>query len=85
VVKNSNTGPTAAPLESVNAKALILDTAAHVSVTQVYVNNSQWTVDAQYIFPLHESAAVSAFEAIVDGRVVKGVVQEKKGEFLQWH
>ncbi|CAG8794536.1 12569_t:CDS:2, partial [Racocetra fulgida] len=44
-----------------------------------YKNVEKNTIEAIYKFPLHEAAAVCAFEAEIDGKKkVKGIVKEAK-------
>ncbi|KAJ3177499.1 hypothetical protein HDU85_005866 [Gaertneriomyces sp. JEL0708] len=69
---------TALPLQRVHVQGEILDTAAKVDLTQVFLNTSNKTEEVIYKFPLHEGAVVSAFEATVGTTVIKGVVKEKE-------
>ena len=50
-----------------------------VSIIQTYKNVENYTIEAQYKFPIHEAATVCEFEAEIDGqRKVKGIVKEAK-------
>ena len=49
---------------------------------QVYVNNSKPDVEAKYIFPLDDAAAVCGFEAFINGKHVIGKVRSKTNEIL---
>jgi hypothetical protein len=49
-----------------------------VTISQTYKNVEKDTIEAQYKFPINESAAVCGFEAEIDGRKIKGVVKEAK-------
>ncbi|KAI8996135.1 vault protein inter-alpha-trypsin domain-containing protein [Gaertneriomyces semiglobifer] len=69
---------TVLPLQRVHVQGEILDTAAKVHLTQVFLNTSTKTEEVVYKFPLHEGAVVSAFEATIGTTVIKGVVKEKE-------
>ena len=45
---------------------------------QRYKNNNSFPIEAIYVFPVDEGAAISGFEARVGERLVKGVVKEKE-------
>ena len=47
-------------------------------VTQKFINTSQNRVEAIYLFPLPDEAAVDRLVMIVGGRVIEGKVQEKQ-------
>ena len=47
-------------------------------VLQSYRNNSYETMEAKYVFPLDQSAAVCGFEAFINDKHVVGVVKEKE-------
>lgn len=47
-------------------------------LAQVFENTERQTIEAHYIFPMDAGAAVNGLEIKVDGRVIKGVVQEKE-------
>ncbi|CAG8664095.1 18057_t:CDS:2, partial [Racocetra fulgida] len=49
---------------------------AEVVISQTYTNVENDTIEAIYKFPTHESAAICAFEAEIDGKKVKGIVKE---------
>jgi hypothetical protein len=69
------------PLAGVSIDAAIRSFCAQVVVTQRYVNHEATPIEAVYIFPLDEGAAVSAFEAVVDGTLVVGEVHERDKAF----
>ena len=50
---------------------------AEVSLTQVFANNHAEPLEATYIFPLPDRAAVTAFRLEAAGRVVEGVLRER--------
>jgi Ca-activated chloride channel family protein len=69
------------PLSGVSVAAEISNFCARVSVTQRYVNQESTPIEAVYVFPLEEGAAVCGFEAIVDGTLVIGEVKEREQAF----
>jgi Ca-activated chloride channel family protein len=52
----------------------IQDQVAVTHVDQVFYNPNQWTVEGDYIFPIPQEAAISAFTLWVDGKPVEGKV-----------
>lgn len=66
------------PLRSVHVKAKLVDLAAEVVVFQEYVNDGRESIEAKYVFPLNDSAAVCGFEAFINGKHVVGEVKEKQ-------
>ena len=72
------------PLTGVSVEAEISSFCARISVTQRYVNRESTPIEAVYVFPLDEGAAVCAFEAIVDDTVVVGEVKEREEAFRMY-
>ena len=72
------------PLTGVSVEAEISSFCARISVTQRYVNRESTPIEAAYVFPLDEGAAVCAFEAIVDDTVVVGEVREREDAFRMY-
>ena len=68
-------------LAGVSVDAEISSFCARVVVTQRYVNREAQPIEAVYVFPLDEGAAVCGFEAIVDGTLVVGEVKEREDAF----
>nr|XP_020145872.1 poly [ADP-ribose] polymerase 4 [Microcebus murinus] len=66
------------PLEDVHIKGRIIDFVAQVVVFQTYTNQSPVPIEAKYIFPLDEKAAVCGFEAFINGKHIVGEVKEKE-------
>ena len=66
------------PLAGVSIDAEISNVCARVTVTQRYVNRESTPIEAVYVFPLDEGAAVCGFEAIIDGTLVVGEVKERE-------
>jgi Ca-activated chloride channel family protein len=76
-----NASEIAVPLAGVSIHAEIAGACGRVTVTQRYVNRETTAIEAVYLFPLDERAAVCGFEAIVDGTLVVGEVQERDQAF----
>ncbi|MFN7989449.1 MAG: VIT domain-containing protein [Thermoanaerobaculia bacterium] len=72
---------TPVPLLGVSVEAELKGFAARVTLSQRYRNDGEQPIEAVYVFPLDESAAVCGFEALVDGTVVVGKVMEKEKAF----
>uniref|UniRef100_A0A665X4P0 Poly [ADP-ribose] polymerase n=1 Tax=Echeneis naucrates TaxID=173247 RepID=A0A665X4P0_ECHNA len=49
-----------------------------VIIFQTYTNMSSLPIEAKYVFPLDDSAAVCGFEAFINGKHVVGKVKEKE-------
>lgn len=64
-------------LDDVHVDAVIVDRMVEVTINQKYVNREGRPIEAVYIFPMDEKAAVCSFEAEVDGRRIVGEAQEK--------
>ena len=71
----------AVPLTCVSIEAEINGFCARVAVAHRYVNREKTPIEAVYVFPLSEGAAVCGFEAVVDGTLVVGEVQERDQAF----
>ncbi|MEV4108803.1 VIT domain-containing protein [Nonomuraea sp. NPDC049695] len=65
------------PLESVDVAADIAGLIAGVEVTQGFRNPFDVTLEATYVFPLPDRAAVTGFRMEADDRVVEGVLKER--------
>ncbi|XP_023580605.1 protein mono-ADP-ribosyltransferase PARP4 isoform X3 [Trichechus manatus latirostris] len=66
------------PLEDVHIKGRVIDVVAQVIVFQTYTNQSHVPIEAKYIFPLDDKAAVCGFEAFINGKHIVGEVKEKE-------
>lgn len=71
----------AVPLLGVSVEAELKGFAARVTLSQRYRNEGESPLEATYVFPLDEAAAVCGFEALVDGRVIAGKVLEREEAF----
>lgn len=65
------------PLQNLDVRADIDGLIANVEVCQTFVNVFSEPLEATYIFPLPDRAAVSSFVMEVAGRRVEGVLQER--------
>jgi len=65
------------PLEAVDVAADVAGLLARVVVTQTFSNPYPEPLEATYIFPLPDRAAVTEFRMEVAGRVVEGMLQER--------
>jgi Ca-activated chloride channel homolog len=65
------------PLKALDVLARIDGLLAEVAVTQTFVNTHAEPLEATYIFPLPDRAAVTEFRLEVAGRIVEGVLNER--------
>ncbi|MFC6558270.1 VIT domain-containing protein, partial [Nonomuraea cavernae] len=65
------------PLESVDVTAGISGLVAGVEVAQGFRNPFDVTLEATYVFPLPDRAAVTAFRMEADDRVIEGELKER--------
>lgn len=70
------------PLKALDVQARIDGLLAHVEVAQTFVNTLGVPLEATYIFPLPDRAAVTRFRMEVAGRVIEGTLKER-GEARQ--
>ncbi len=68
-------------LEGVHVRARIMDVAAEIIVKQRYRNIEDKPIEATYVFPLPDEAAVAGFAAVVGGRRIEGRVEEREKAF----
>ena len=71
--------PGAKPLgiQKQSLRIVVSDQVARATVDEVFENQSDKPVEAQYLLPLPEGAAISGFATWVDGKRVDSQVQEK--------
>lgn len=69
------------PLLGVSVEAEVKDFASRVVMTQRYRNAESQPIEAVYVFPLEEGAAVCGFEAVIDSVHVVGEVKEREKAF----
>ena len=72
---NTALGPL--PLKALDVRATIDGLLARIDVAQTFVNTHAEPLEATYIFPLPDRAAVTRFRLEVAGRVVEGVLKER--------
>ncbi|KAJ8026534.1 Poly [ADP-ribose] polymerase 4 [Holothuria leucospilota] len=65
-------------LERVSVKAKMMDLVAQVTVFQRYRNTNTKPIEAKYVFPLDDTAAVCGFEAFIGDKHIVGEVKEKE-------
>jgi Ca-activated chloride channel family protein len=65
------------PLVALEVRARIDGLLARTTVTQQFVNGFDQPLEATYIFPLPDRAAVTHFRLETAGRVVEGVLEER--------
>lgn len=65
------------PLVAMEVDARVAGVIASTELAQTFVNTTGMAIEATYIFPLPDRAAVHRFRMEVAGRVVEGVVEER--------
>ncbi|HEX4451164.1 MAG TPA: VIT domain-containing protein [Kofleriaceae bacterium] len=65
------------PLVALHVRAEVSGVVAATSVTQTFANTTGFAIEATYIFPLPDRAAVRRFRMEVNGRLVEGIVEER--------
>ncbi|MGE0868800.1 MAG: VIT domain-containing protein [Kofleriaceae bacterium] len=65
------------PLTAMNVEARVSGVVAAIELAQTFVNSLSTPIEATYMFPLPDRAAVHRFRMEVAGRVVEGVVEER--------
>src|ERR671910_343773 len=65
------------PLEAIDVDATLTGLVARVALTQTFGNRFDQPLEASYIFPLPDRAAVTEFRMEVGERVVEGVLKER--------
>jgi Ca-activated chloride channel family protein len=71
------TGRGSLPLASMDVVGRIDGLLSRVTVRQVFVNALDEPLEATYIFPLPDRAAVNGFRMEVGGRIIDGVLEER--------
>jgi Ca-activated chloride channel homolog len=65
------------PLEAIDVEARIVGLLARMVLTQTFVNSFDQSLEATYIFPLPDRAAVTEFRMEIGDRVVDGLLKER--------
>uniref|UniRef100_A0A803T0M7 Poly [ADP-ribose] polymerase n=1 Tax=Anolis carolinensis TaxID=28377 RepID=A0A803T0M7_ANOCA len=66
------------PLKNLHIKGKIIDFAGQIVIFQTYENQTDSPIEAKYVFPLDDTAAVCGFEAFIKGKHIIGEVKEKE-------
>ncbi|QSQ26672.1 VWA domain-containing protein [Pyxidicoccus parkwayensis] len=72
-----DTAPRTFSLKHTEVDAEVSGFLASVTVTQVFENPYTEPLEALYVFPLPEKAAVDGMELVIGERIIKGVIQTK--------
>src|ERR1700755_750351 len=65
------------PLTAMDVDIQVAGVVASMEVAQTFVNTTGTAIEATYIFPLPDRAAVHRFRMEVAGRVIEGLVEER--------
>jgi Ca-activated chloride channel homolog len=68
----------AVPLKHTDVQGQVAGYIATVEVTQKFQNPYDTKIEAQYVFPLPENAAVSEFVMTVGERKIRGIIRERE-------
>ncbi|HIF14105.1 MAG TPA: VWA domain-containing protein, partial [Bacteroidetes bacterium] len=77
MVKSETAETDQLPLKSTSAKVNIAGVIADVTISQVYKNNGQSTLEAIYVFPSSSNAAVYGMKMVIGDRTIKAKIKEK--------
>ncbi len=77
-------GRHAIPLEHVEIYGCVRGLCSAMRVTQRYRNAEPRDVEAVYIFPLGEGAAIYGFKARIGDRVIEGEIEERERAFARY-
>ncbi|MEZ4317551.1 MAG: VIT and VWA domain-containing protein [Myxococcota bacterium] len=72
------------PLSDVTYDVAVSGPLAEVQITQTFHNPSNETVEAVYLFPLHERAVVDAMVMRLDDRTIEGRIEEVEAAKAQY-
>jgi Ca-activated chloride channel family protein len=65
------------PMTALDVDARVAGVVASLEVAQTFVNTTKGALEATYIFPLPDRAAVRRFRMEVGGRVIEGAIDER--------
>ena len=71
-------------LLGVKVEATVKDFCSRVTILQRYRNQESQPIEAVYVFPLEEGAAVCGFEALIDEARIVGEVKEREAAFAEY-
>jgi Ca-activated chloride channel family protein len=66
------------PLKHTDVRASIAGWVASTQVTQQFHNPYNRTIEATYVFPLPENAAITDFVMTIAGRTIRGMIRERE-------
>lgn len=72
------------PLLGISVSAEVRDFASRVFVQQTFKNSEPHPIEAVYVFPLEEGAAVCDFSVQIGDRIIRGEVEERNKAFEQY-
>lgn len=70
--------PSSYKIRTVDVQAAIRDQAAKIQVSQVFQNTGSTTLEAQFVFPMPDDAAISGLTLLVDGKELTGKLLKKE-------
>ena len=70
--------PSSYAIRSVEVQASVKDQAAKVQISQIFQNTGSSTLEAQFVFPMPENAAISGLTLLVDGQELTGKLLKKE-------
>jgi len=73
------------PLHYIDYDFKIAGVIADVSLTQTYVNNYEYPIEAIYVFPASTRAAIYELDMKIKDRTIKAEIQEKNQARLTYH
>ena len=65
------------PLAALDVDAKIIGLLSEITLKQTYQNVHKEPLEATYIFPLPDRAAVTTFRVTINGRVIEGLLKER--------
>lgn len=77
VLKVASDGLKPLPLQHTDVKATVSGFTADVTVKQTYANPYDKAIEATYVFPLPENAAVYSMKMVIGDREIEAVVKER--------
>lgn len=72
------------PLQSTHVSARVSEFVARVTVEQTFENPYERAIEAVYMFPLPDDAAVDGMELRTGGRVVRGQIRERSNAVREY-
>ena len=78
VIANVDGATYALPLLNSDISVTIEGDMATVEITQIFMNEAHLPMEAEYLFPLQQDAAVYGMEMVVGEEVVTAVIEEKQ-------